>query len=60
LKHDDVVRVEVAGESIIVETNSPDTCYTRIGELASSGDFQVSSMVSLDDNLEAVFRYLVK
>jgi ABC-2 type transport system ATP-binding protein len=60
LKHDDVVRVEVAGESIIVETQSPDTCYTRIGELAASGDFQVSSMVSLDDNLEAVFRYLVK
>ena len=60
LKHDDVVRVEVAGESIVVETNSPDTCYTRIGELAASGDFHVSSMVSLDDNLEAVFRYLVK
>jgi len=43
-----------------VETNSPDNCYTRIGELAASGDFHVSSMVSLDDNLEAVFRYLVK
>jgi ABC-2 type transport system ATP-binding protein len=60
LKHEDVVRVEVSGERIIVETRSPDTCYTRIGELAAGGDFQVQSMVSLDDNLEAVFRYLVK
>ncbi len=60
LRYDDVVRVEVAGERIVVETRSPDTCYNRIGELASGGDFRVRSMVSLDDNLEAVFRYLVK
>jgi ABC-2 type transport system ATP-binding protein len=60
LKYDDVVRVEVSGERIVVETRSPDTCYTRIGQLAAGGDFHVGSMVSLDDNLEAVFRYLVK
>jgi ABC-2 type transport system ATP-binding protein len=60
LRHSDVVRVEVQGEQLIIETRSPDACYTRIGELAAGDDFMVQSMVSLDDNLEAVFRYLVK
>jgi ABC-2 type transport system ATP-binding protein len=60
LKFGDVVRVEVKDDRVVIETHSPDVCYTRIGDLASSGDFNVNSMVSLDDNLEAVFRYLVK
>jgi len=60
LRHDDVVRVEVADDKIVVETRSPDTCYTRIGSLAAEDKFEVQSMISLDDNLEAVFRYLVK
>jgi ABC-2 type transport system ATP-binding protein len=60
LKFGDVIRVEVHDEKVVIETHTPDVCYTRIGDLAVSGDFQVNSMVSLDDNLEAVFRYLVK
>jgi ABC-2 type transport system ATP-binding protein len=60
LKYDDVVRVEISHEKVIIETRKPDDCYTRIGELAASDDFTVNSMVSLDDNLEAVFKYLVK
>lgn len=60
LKFGDVIRVEVMDEKVVIETHNPDVCYTRIGDLAVSGDFQVNSMVSLDDNLEAVFRYLVK
>ncbi len=60
LLHEDVVRVEIDAGRLIVETRSPDACYDRIGELAAQGDFQIRSMVSLDDNLEAVFRYLVQ
>jgi len=60
LKYDDVVRVEINNEKVIIETRKPDDCYTRIGEMAASDDFTVNSMVSLDDNLEAVFKYLVK
>jgi ABC-2 type transport system ATP-binding protein len=60
LKFDDVARVEVESERIVIETRSPDACYSRIGELAASGDFPIDAMYSLDDNLEAVFRYLVK
>jgi ABC-2 type transport system ATP-binding protein len=60
LKFGDVIRVEVHNERVVIETHTPDVCYTRIGDLAVGGEFQVKSMVSLDDNLEAVFRYLVK
>jgi ABC-2 type transport system ATP-binding protein len=60
LRFDDVARVEIDHGRMIVETRSPDACYSRIGELGATGGFHIQSMVSLDDNLEAVFRYLVK
>ena len=60
LRHDDVARVEVEAGRVVVETRDPDACYDRIGELAASGSYPIHSLVSLDDNLEAVFRYLVK
>lgn len=60
LGFEDVARVEVDGQRLVVETRTPDRCYERIGELAASGAFGVSAMTSLDDNLEAVFRYLVE
>jgi len=59
LAADDVVRVEVDDQRVIVETRQPDACYARIGRLAVEADFGIQEMVSLDDNLEAVFRYLV-
>ena len=27
--------MEVQGEQLVIETRSPDTCYTRIGEVAA-------------------------
>jgi len=60
LAFEDVVRVEVDGARVVVETRSPDACYERIGELAASGAFELRSMLSLDDNMQAVFRYLVQ
>ncbi|MBN2496274.1 MAG: ABC transporter ATP-binding protein [Deltaproteobacteria bacterium] len=59
LRHADVMRVEIDGPRVVVETRKPDECFERIGELASAGDFDVQSLVGLDDNLEAVFQYLV-
>jgi len=60
LSFEDVVRVELEGARVVIETRSPDTCYERIGELAASGAFGIRAMLSLDDNMEAVFRYLVQ
>ncbi len=60
LGHDDVVRVEVDDRKIVIETRRPDECYDRIGKLALDGDFQIEQMYSMDDNLEAVFKYLVE
>lgn len=60
LKFDDVIRIEVDRDTLVVETQSPDICYNRIGELAVDGEFGIKAMTSLDDSLEAVFRYLVK
>ncbi|NOZ87143.1 MAG: ABC transporter ATP-binding protein [Deltaproteobacteria bacterium] len=58
--YDYVKRIEFEPGHLVVETDRPDDFYTMIGELAAGDDFIVHSMISLDDNLEAVFRYLVK
>jgi len=55
-----VRRLEFDSGSLVVETDRPDEFYTLIGELAAGDDFVIEAMMSLDDNLEAVFRYLVK
>ena len=60
LQYEDVVRIEVERSQLVVQTRDPDACYDRIGQLATNGEYQIQSMVSLDDNLQAVFRYLVK
>ncbi len=60
LGDESVVRVEVDGERVVVETRQPDACYERIGQLATAGGFAVHSMVAEDEDLAAVFRYLVQ
>ncbi len=58
---EDVVGVELSGkdDAILVETRSPDAFYARLPELALEGDTPIEQVESEDDNLEAVFRYLV-
>jgi ABC-2 type transport system ATP-binding protein len=58
---EDVVGVELnrKADSILVETRSPDAFYARLPELALEGDTLIEQVESEDDNLEAVFRYLV-
>lgn len=55
-----VRRLEFDSGNLVVETDRPDEFYTLIGEVAAGDDFVIEAMMSLDDNLEAVFRYLVK
>lgn len=42
-----------------IETHQPDTFYTSLPELALARDFRIERFHSPDNNLEAVFRYLV-
>ena len=47
--------------AVIVETGKPDAFYTRVTELAASGEYgTIEEVTSPDDNLQAVFEYLVK
>jgi hypothetical protein len=46
---------------VIVETGRPDAFYARLTRLAASGESgSIEEVTSPDDNLQAVFRYLVK
>jgi ABC-2 type transport system ATP-binding protein len=44
---------------LMVETRQPDTFYARLPALARDGGLTLSEVYSEDDNLEAVFKYLV-
>jgi ABC-2 type transport system ATP-binding protein len=53
------LRFETGG--LVVETARPDAFYARVTDLAASGKFgHIRELTSPDDNLQAVFRYLVK
>ena len=58
---EDVVGVELAreGGGILVETRSPDAFYGRLARIALEDGTAIEQVYSDDDNLEAVFRYLV-
>lgn len=61
LLFDDVEGVKVMAKEgrILVETHTPDAFYGRLPTLAAEGSV-VREVYSEDDNLEAVFNYLVK
>ena len=46
--------------SVMVETRSPDAFYSRLPALYLDEGLQIDSVYSDDDNLEAVFKYLVR
>ncbi|MCX7701248.1 MAG: ABC transporter ATP-binding protein [Gemmataceae bacterium] len=47
------------GRSIMVETRQPDAFYSRLPQLVLEQGITVDEVYSEDDNLEAVFKYLV-
>ncbi|MBI2834419.1 MAG: ABC transporter ATP-binding protein [Acidobacteria bacterium] len=61
LAHDDVLSLKLEEGAVVVETARPDAFYTRVTEMAASGEVgPIDEITSPDDNLEAVFKYLVK
>jgi ABC-2 type transport system ATP-binding protein len=61
LADDDVLSLKFEEGAIIVQTAKPDIFYTRLTALAASGEVgAVDEVASPDDNLAAVFQYLVK
>ena len=61
LGHDDVLSLKFEEGAVIVETARPDAFYTRLTSLAASGEAgAIEEVTSPDDNLQAVFSYLVK
>jgi ABC-2 type transport system ATP-binding protein len=58
---DDVEGVKVLAkeQGIMVETRAPDAFYGRLPSLSLSGETLIREVYSDDDNLEAVFKYLV-
>src|SRR5260221_8099067 len=59
LVFDHVLSLKFEGESVVVQTARPDAFYTRLTELAASGEIgAIHEVTSPDDNLQAVFEYL--
>jgi ABC-2 type transport system ATP-binding protein len=61
LEWDDVegVRVLSREKGVMVETRSPDKFYGQLPELSLQDGLAIKEVYSDDDNLEAVFKYLV-
>jgi len=61
LVDDGVISLRFEPGAVIVETSRPDAFYARLTDMAASGEAGViDEVTSPDDNLQAVFKYLVK
>jgi ABC-2 type transport system ATP-binding protein len=61
LAEDDVLSLKFEPGAVVVETAKPDAFYARLTALAANGEAgSIDEVQSPDDNLQAVFRYLVK
>ncbi|MEP7307298.1 MAG: ABC transporter ATP-binding protein [Acidobacteriota bacterium] len=60
LAADDVLSLRFEDGAIVVQTAKPDVFYARLTELAANGELgSIHEVTSPDDNLQAVFQYLV-
>jgi ABC-2 type transport system ATP-binding protein len=61
LGYDDVLSLKFEEGAVVVQTGRPDAFYARLTDLAGSGELgTIHEVTSPDDNLQAVFEYLVK
>ena len=61
LSRADVISMRFEEGAVVVETGKPDEFYASLTELIASGQSGlVEEVTSPDDNLQAVFQYLVK
>jgi ABC-2 type transport system ATP-binding protein len=57
----DVISMRFEPGALVVETGQPDAFYSGLTDLVAAGEFgSVEEVTSPDDNLQAVFKYLVK
>jgi ABC-2 type transport system ATP-binding protein len=57
----DVRSLKFEDGAVVIETGKPDVFYSKLTEMAASGEFgAIDEVTSPDDNLAAVFQYLVK
>jgi len=61
VKHEDIASVRLGAEdgALVIETVKPDDLYSRLPEIILENNIKVENLHSPDDNLQAVFRYLV-
>lgn len=61
LPFDDILSVTFGDETgdVIIETAKPDAFYARLPQILIENELNVSQLYSPDDNLSAVFKYLV-
>jgi ABC-2 type transport system ATP-binding protein len=58
---DDVLSIRFEDDAVFVQTSRPDAFYSRVTEMAANnGSGDIYEVTSPDDNLQAVFEYLVK
>jgi ABC-2 type transport system ATP-binding protein len=61
LTDEDVLSLTFENGALVVQTAKPDAFYARLTSLAASGELgAIHEVTSPDDNLQAVFEYLVK
>ena len=61
LTAEDVLSLRFEDDAVVVQTARPDRFYARLTVLAASGELgTIHEVTSPDDNLQAVFQYLVK
>jgi ABC-2 type transport system ATP-binding protein len=61
LTDDQVLSLRFEDGGVVVQTARPDAFYARLTDLAASGELgTIDEVTSPDDNLQAVFQYLVK
>lgn len=58
--YEDVASIEFLETGFQIATRSPDSCYDRVVQLSVEEGFTIRRMTSPDNNLNAVFRYLVR
>ena len=61
LKDEGVTRLSFEEGALVIETRQPDAFYRQLTALAASGEVgEIAEVTSPDDNLQAVFKYLVR
>jgi ABC-2 type transport system ATP-binding protein len=61
LTREDVLSLRLEQDALVIETSKPDVFYRYLTELAAtSGGGNITEVTSPDDNLQAVFKFLVK